>query len=191
MKQESRIYCELLVHWPIACMSWRSHWIVSEALPYNGMLNPETVGWLLSLLSPIVRQSPEEAFGFEFITVPLQPFIPPILINPILREQNLKSGSGSAKVESWAWIIIRPPPSKSMLREKSKLTTTCWLISWLAFLNHQHQHHPDDQKEHMWTAACDEEIIACWWRWFTRCYLAAIHVLSSLSLLLLLLLYSQ
>ena len=34
---------------------------------------------------------------------------------------------------------------------------------------------------HMWTAACDEEIIASWCRWFTRCYLDNTHLSSSSS----------
>ena len=38
---------------------------------------------------------------------------------------------------------------------------------------------------HMWTAACDEEIIASWCRWFTRCYLDNTHLSSSSSSLLL------
>ena len=78
-------------------MSYLSvHWLILLAPPgnrielyHNGMLNPETVGWLLSLLSStIVQGAPEAARGFEFITVP-QPFIPrQHLISPILREQN-------------------------------------------------------------------------------------------------------
>ena len=45
-------------------------------LYHNGILDPETVAWLLSLLSStIVQQPPEAGHGFEFITVP-QPFIP-------------------------------------------------------------------------------------------------------------------
>ena len=77
-------------------MSYLSvHWLILLAPPgnhielyHNGMLNPETVGWLLSLLSStIVQGAPEAGRGFEFITVP-QPFIPrQHLISLILREQ--------------------------------------------------------------------------------------------------------
>ena len=65
-------------------MSYLSvHWLILLAPPgnhielyHNRILNPETVAWLLSLLSStIVQQPPEAGQGFEFITVP-QPFIP-------------------------------------------------------------------------------------------------------------------
>ena len=74
----------LSVHWLILLVPPGNH----IELYHNGMLNPETVGWLLSLLSStIVQGAPEAGRGFEFITVP-QPFIPrQHLISPILREQ--------------------------------------------------------------------------------------------------------